>query len=83
MIIFENVRKFSKVFVIFLIGRLWIGFFSSGGYLDNTSQFWLIYIEIISIRNMRHTTVQLNEFGLRVDLIKYSLPLIFYYNMQN
>ena len=32
---------------------------------------------------MLHTAVQHNDFELRLESIKRSLPLLFYYNMQN
>ena len=46
-------------------------------------QFWLIYIDIMSIQHMLYTTVQHNYFELRLESIKRSLPLFFYYIMQN
>ena len=46
-------------------------------------QFWIIYINIISGQYMLHTAVQHNGFELRLESIKRSLPLLFYYNMQN
>ena len=37
----------------------------------------------MSIQHMLHTAVYLNDFELRLESIKRSLPLLFYYNMQN
>ena len=45
--------------------------------------FWLIYIDIMSVQYMFQTAVQHNNFELRLESIKRSLPLFFYYNMQN
>ena len=60
-----------------------LGFSSSGGCLGKTAQLWFIYIDIMSIQHKLHTTVQLNDFELRLESLKRSLPLFFYYNMQN
>ena len=37
----------------------------------------------MSIQHMIHTDVQLNYFELRLESVKRSLPLFFYYKMQN
>ena len=45
-------------------------------------EFCLIYINIISIQHILHTAVEYNEVELRLESIKRSPPLFFYYNMQ-
>ena len=35
------------------------------------------------VQHMIHTAVQHNDFELRLKSIKFSLPLFFFYNMQN
>ena len=46
-------------------------------------QFWLIYIAIVSLQHMLHTDLQHNDSELPLESRKRSLPLFFYYNMQN
>ena len=46
-------------------------------------QFWLMYIAIVSLQHMLHTAVQHNDSELPLESRKRSLPLFFYYNMQN
>lgn len=37
----------------------------------------------MTIQHMLHTSVQFNDFELRLAAIKKSIPLFFFYNMQN
>ena len=46
-------------------------------------QFWLIDIDIMLVQYMLHTAFLHNDFELRLESIKRSLPLFFYYIMQN
>ena len=53
------------------------------GYLGKTVQFWLIYIETMRNQLQYHTSVQENDFQLRLLSIESFIPLYFYYNMHN
>ena len=46
-------------------------------------QFWLVDIDIMLVQYMLHTAFLHNDFELRLESIKRSLPLFFYYIMQN
>ena len=46
-------------------------------------QFWFIDIDIMLVQYMLHTAFLHNDFELRLESIKRSLPLFFYYIMQN
>ena len=50
--------------------------------LTLSHEFCLIYINIILIQHILHNAVEYNEVELRLESIKRSPPLFFYYNMQ-
>ena len=53
------------------------------GHLGQTAQFWLIYMDMMRIQLQHHTSVQENDFELRLASIESFIPFYFYYNMQN
>ena len=53
------------------------------GHLGKTAQFWLIYVDMMRIQQQHHTSVQENNYELKVASIESFIPYYFYYNMQN
>ena len=61
-----------------------INLFLSEGFLCKTAQFWLLYIDIMKMQFQAHTTVQENDYDLRLHTLQHStialLPLYYNFN---
>ena len=61
-----------------------INLFLSEGFLCKTAQFWLLYIDIMKMQFQAHTTVQENNYDLRLHTLQHStialLPLYYNFN---
>ena len=53
------------------------------GAIGKTAQFWIMYIDIMKLQHIAHTSVQVNSFELRYVAWKGFLPYYFLFNMMN
>ena len=55
----------------------------ANGELGKTAQFWLIYLDLMKVQHLAHTTVQENDFNMRILAWEKMLPFYFYFNKMN
>ncbi|KAG1711251.1 hypothetical protein GQR58_002553 [Nymphon striatum] len=53
------------------------------GAIGKTAQFWLLYLDLMRIQHQIHTSVQTNDFDMRLDSWERMLPMYFAFNKTN
>ena len=53
------------------------------GKLGKTAQFWMMYIDLMELQQMAHTSIQTNDFGMRLYAWENILPYYFALNKVN
>jgi len=54
-----------------------------GGAIGKTAQFWISYLDLMRIQHQIHTSVQTNDFDMRLDSWEKMLPMYFAFNKTN
>ena len=53
------------------------------GKKGKTAQFWIMYLDLMRLQHQIHTTIQTNDFDIRLNAWKEMLPLYFALNKMN
>lgn len=53
------------------------------GVIGKTAQFWVSYLDLMRIQHQIHTSVQTNDFDMRLDSWEKILPMYFAFNKTN